>query len=83
MERRLRTGSTSTSRPRKRRYLEPGAHVLRPGAVSGTGLQRPPTKEQEHAFAQRLHDLATQSMSAQPDLLGEYRDHGTGHAKMP
>ena len=29
MERRLRTGRTSTSWPRKHRYLEPGAHVLR------------------------------------------------------
>jgi hypothetical protein len=52
-------------------------------ALPPPGAQRPPTKEQEHAFAQRLHDLATQSMSAQPDLLGEYRDYGTGHAKMP
>ncbi|MGI8448032.1 MAG: hypothetical protein ACR2MP_12810, partial [Streptosporangiaceae bacterium] len=34
-------------------------------ALPPPGAQRPPTAEQEHAFAQRLHDLATQSMSAQ------------------
>jgi hypothetical protein len=44
-------------------------------ALPPPGAQRPPTAEQEHAFAQRLHDLATQSMSTQRDLLGEYRDH--------
>jgi quercetin dioxygenase-like cupin family protein len=47
------------------------------------GAQRPPTAAQEQAFAQRLHDLATQSMSAQPDLLGQYRDHGASHPDMP
>ena len=47
------------------------------------GAQRPPTAEQEQAFAQRLHDLATQTMSAQPDLLGEYRDHDAAHPSMP
>ena len=47
------------------------------------GAQRPPTAEQEQAFAQRVHDLATQTMSAQRDLLGEYRDHAAAHPNMP
>ncbi len=47
------------------------------------GAQRPPTAEQEQAFAERLHDLATQTMSAQRDLLGEYRDHDAAHLDMP
>ena len=47
------------------------------------GAQRPPTAEQEQAFTQRVHDLATQTMSAQQDLLGEYRDHGAAHPNMP
>jgi quercetin dioxygenase-like cupin family protein len=47
------------------------------------GAQRPPTAEQEHAFAQRVHDLATQTMSAQPDLLGDYRDDDAAHPSMP
>ena len=46
------------------------------------GAQRPPTKEQEQAFAQRVHDLATQKMSAQRDLLGQYRDHTAAHPNM-
>ena len=45
--------------------------------------QRPPTAEQEQAFAKRLHDLATQSMSTQPDLLADYRDHDAEHPNMP
>ena len=47
------------------------------------GAQRPPTEEQEQAFAQRLHDLATQRMSAQPDLLAQYRDHTATQPDMP
>ena len=47
------------------------------------GAQGRPTEEQEHAFAERLHDLATQRMSTQHDLLGEYRDHGAAHPNMP
>jgi quercetin dioxygenase-like cupin family protein len=47
------------------------------------GAERPPTAEQEHAFAERLHDLATQSMSTQQDLLGDYRDHDTPGPDMP
>jgi len=47
------------------------------------GAQRPPTAEQEHAFTQRVHDLATQTMSAQPDLLGQYRDDDAAHPNMP
>ena len=47
------------------------------------GAQQPPTAEQEQAFAERLHNLATQSMSAQPDLLGNYRDHGDRQPNMP
>jgi quercetin dioxygenase-like cupin family protein len=52
-------------------------------ALPPPGAQRPPTAEQEQAFAQRLHDLATQTMSAQRDLLGEYRDHAAAHPNMP
>ncbi len=47
------------------------------------GAQRSPTTEQEQAFAQRLHDLATQSMSTQPDLLADYRDPGASDPHMP
>ena len=47
------------------------------------GAQGRPTEEQERAFAERLHDLATQRMSTQHDLLGEYRDHGAAHPNMP
>ena len=47
------------------------------------GAQRPPTAEQEQAFARRLHDLATQSMADQPDLLAEYRDQDAEHPSMP
>jgi len=47
------------------------------------GAQQPPTAEQEQAFTQRLHDLATQSMSRQRDLLGDYRDPGAGDPGMP
>jgi len=35
--------------------------------------QHPATPEQHAAFAQRLHDLATQAPAATPDLLGRYR----------
>lgn len=38
------------------------------------GAEHPPSKEQEQAFATRLHDLATQAISGQPDLLTDYRD---------
>ena len=37
------------------------------------GAERPPTDEQQHAFTSRLHDLATQAMSAKPALLTRYR----------
>ena len=47
------------------------------------GAQRPPTTEQEQAFTQRVHDLATQTMSAQRDLLAQYRDHAAAHPDMP
>ena len=47
------------------------------------GAERPPTAEQEQAFTQRLHDLATQSMSTQPDLLADYRDPGASDPHMP
>jgi quercetin dioxygenase-like cupin family protein len=47
------------------------------------GAERAPTAEQEQAFTQRLHDLATQSMSSQQDLLGDYRDRGAAEPKMP
>jgi quercetin dioxygenase-like cupin family protein len=47
------------------------------------GAQQPPTAEQEQAFTQRLHDLATQSMSTQQDLLGGYRDPGARDPNMP
>jgi quercetin dioxygenase-like cupin family protein len=52
-------------------------------ALPPPGAQRPPTAEQEQAFARRLHDLATQSMSTQRDLLGEYRDHDAEHPNTP
>jgi quercetin dioxygenase-like cupin family protein len=52
-------------------------------AMLGTPATGPrlPTREDQHAappgqqeaFTQRLHDLATQAPSAQPDLLGRYR----------
>jgi hypothetical protein len=51
-----------------------------PGSMVPGG---PPTAEQEQAFAQRVHDLATQRMSAQRDLLGQYRDHTAAHPNMP
>ena len=35
--------------------------------------QRAATPDQQEAFAQRLQDLATQSGSDQPDLLGHLR----------
>ncbi len=35
--------------------------------------QHPASAEQHEAFSQRLHDLATQAPSAQPDLLARYR----------
>ena len=47
------------------------------------GAERTPTAEREQAFTQRLHDLATQSMSTQPDLLGDYRDPGASDPHMP
>jgi quercetin dioxygenase-like cupin family protein len=47
------------------------------------GAQREPTAEQERAFTQRLHDLATQSMSSQQDLLGPYRDQDPTGPNMP
>ena len=37
--------------------------------------QHPATPAQHEAFSQRLHDLATQSRSDQPDLLGRYRSN--------
>jgi quercetin dioxygenase-like cupin family protein len=37
------------------------------------GAERPPTREQQEAFTNRLHDLATQSMAPVQDLLGQYR----------
>jgi quercetin dioxygenase-like cupin family protein len=52
-------------------------------ALPPPGAERPPTTEQEQAFAERLHDLATQAMSTQPDLLGEYREHDAAHPRMP
>ncbi len=43
------------------------------------GAERPPTKEQQEAFASRLHDLATQTMASVPDLLSQYRPaHSSG-----
>jgi quercetin dioxygenase-like cupin family protein len=47
------------------------------------GAERSPTPQQESAFAQRVHDLATQAMSAQRDLLGDYRDHDGPNPSMP
>ena len=38
--------------------------------------QHPATPEQQEAFTRRLHELATQSLSAQPDLLARYRGDG-------
>jgi uncharacterized cupin superfamily protein len=35
--------------------------------------QHPATPEQREAFSRRLHELATQSPSGQPDLLARYR----------
>lgn len=59
-----------------------GTPATSPG-LPPPGAQRPPTAEQEHAFATRLHDLATQTMSTQPDLLAQYRDHDAGHPGRP
>ncbi|WP_375483512.1 cupin domain-containing protein [uncultured Mycobacterium sp.] len=37
------------------------------------GAQRPPTEDQQRAFAERLHDLATQRMAPVEDLLAHLR----------
>jgi hypothetical protein len=37
------------------------------------GAQRPPTAEAQEAFTARLHDLATQTMVPEQDLLADYR----------
>jgi quercetin dioxygenase-like cupin family protein len=47
------------------------------------GAQHPPTAEAQEAFAARLHDLATQTMATQPDLLGEYRPTTPPSGSMP
>jgi quercetin dioxygenase-like cupin family protein len=41
------------------------------------GAERPPTHEQNEAFAQRLHDLATQTMATEEDRLARYRSSDT------
>ena len=41
--------------------------------LPGRDEQRPATQDQQEAFSQRLHDLATQAPSAQPDLLAHLR----------
>jgi quercetin dioxygenase-like cupin family protein len=41
------------------------------------GAERAPTREQNEAFAQRLHDLATQTMAAGEDRLARYRSSDT------
>jgi quercetin dioxygenase-like cupin family protein len=41
------------------------------------GVERSPTDEQQRAFSNRLHDLATQRMAPVADLLAHYRaSHG-------
>ncbi|WP_406143632.1 cupin domain-containing protein [Streptomyces sp. NBC_01012] len=35
--------------------------------------EHPPTPEQQRAFTERLHELATQRMDSSPNLLAEYR----------
>jgi quercetin dioxygenase-like cupin family protein len=47
------------------------------------GAEKQATDAQQQAFAQRLHDLATQAMSAQPDLLTQYRPAQPDNAHMP
>jgi hypothetical protein len=47
------------------------------------GAEKQATDAQQQAFAQRLHDLATQAMSAQPDLLTHYRPAQPDDAHMP
>ncbi len=46
------------------------------------GAQRPPSHEQQQAFDNRLHDLATQTMAPVQDLLAQYRS-GQAHDQMP
>jgi hypothetical protein len=47
------------------------------------GAQRPPTAEAQEAFAARLHDLATQRMAPDSDLLGQYRSGAPRAHPMP
>jgi quercetin dioxygenase-like cupin family protein len=47
------------------------------------GAQRPPSAEAQEAFSSRLHDLATQTMAADSDLLGDYRSGAPGNGPMP
>ena len=46
------------------------------------GAERRPTPEQEQAFADRLHDLATQTMATEEDRLAQYRS-GRSEGRMP
>ena len=46
------------------------------------GAERPPTPEQDQAFAHRLHDLATQTMASDEDRLAPYRS-GHPEGRMP
>jgi quercetin dioxygenase-like cupin family protein len=47
------------------------------------GAQRPPSREAQEAFSSRLHDLATQTMAADTDLLGDYRSAAPSDGAMP
>lgn len=47
------------------------------------GAEREPTAEAQAAFAARLHDLATQRMAADPDLLADYRAASPATGSMP
>jgi quercetin dioxygenase-like cupin family protein len=47
------------------------------------GAERPPTAEAQEAFSARLHDLATQAMVGEPDLLTEYRSATSPTDSMP
>jgi quercetin dioxygenase-like cupin family protein len=47
------------------------------------GAEHPPTAEAEKAFTARLHDLATQTMAPESDLLGDYRPAKSSTDSMP
>ena len=47
------------------------------------GAAHPPTAAAQEAFSARLHDLATQRMATDRDLLGQYRPETPGSDPMP